>query len=203
MPATARSARARSPRRIGVFGGTFDPPHLGHLALAERARARLRLDLVLFVPARVPPHKRGRRLSSARTRVAMTRLTIRGRPGLRLSTLELARRGPSFTVETLRALHTRHPGARLYLLLGADSLEDFGAWHAPDEIARLATLVVAVRPGHRRRRGRGVRWLDNPPLAVSSSAVRARARRGGELDGLVPDAVARYIARHRLYRSAR
>lgn len=196
-------AGVRSPRRIGVFGGTFDPPHLGHLALAEHARARLRLDLVLFVPARVPPHKRGRRRSSARVRVAMTRLAIRGRPGFRLSTLEVARRGPSFTVETLRVLRTRYPRARLYLLMGADSLADFRSWHEPDEIARLATLVVAVRPGHRRRPARGVRRLDNPPLAISSSAVRARARRGQALRGLVPDAVARYIGRHRLYRSAR
>ena len=194
-------------RRIGVFGGTFDPPHAGHLALAERARERLGLDRVLFVPAGTPPHKRARRLSSARTRAAMTRLALRGHPAFRLSTLELARRGPSFTVDTLRTLRARHPGARLFLLIGEDSLGDFRTWRDPQGIRALATLVVARRPangGARARRSpaprRGVVWLDNPGLDISSSALRARARAGQSLRYLVPDAVARYVTRHRLYR---
>ena len=95
--------------RIGLFGGTFDPPHFGHLALAEWARERLRLDRVLFVPAGSPPHKRERRLSGAATRVALTRLAVRGNPAFRLSTLEVRRLGPSFTVDTLRALRAAHP----------------------------------------------------------------------------------------------
>jgi len=199
-------------RRIGVFGGTFDPPHAGHLALAERARERLGLDRVLFVPAGTPPHKRGRRLSSAGTRAAMTRLALRGHPAFRLSTLELARSGPSFTVDTLRTLRARHPEARLFLLIGEDSLGDFRTWRDPEGIRALATLVVARRPangrgGARRTRlrrapapRRGVVWLDNPGLDISSSALRARARAGGSLRYLVPDAVARYVTRHRLYR---
>jgi nicotinate-nucleotide adenylyltransferase len=191
--------------RLGVFGGTFDPPHGGHLALAERARERLKLDRVLFVPAGSPPHKRGRVRSSAPARLAMTRLAVRGNPAFAVSTLELGRRGPSFTVDTLRALAAAHPGARLYLLLGADSLAEFAGWRDPAAIRALATLVIARRPGARRapsgRARRGIVWLDNPGLELSSSALRRHAAAGGSLRYLVPDAVARYVARHRLYRS--
>ena len=194
-------------RRIGLFGGTFDPPHIGHLALAEWAREQLRLDRVLFVPAGTPPHKRGRRLSGPAARVAMTRLAVRGHPDFRVSTLEVRRRGPSFTVDTLRALRAAHPGARLYLLMGEDSLDDFRTWHEPGAIAALATLAVARRPGRRGagrraagRRRAGVVWLDNPGFDLSSSAIRARARSGRSVRVLVPDAVAAYIGRHRIYR---
>ncbi|HVP15128.1 MAG TPA: nicotinate-nucleotide adenylyltransferase, partial [Terriglobales bacterium] len=176
-------------RRIGIFGGTFDPPHFGHLLLAAWARERLRLERVLFVPTGTPPHK-ARRLTSAARRLAMVRLAVRGEPAFRVSDLETSRHGPSFTLDTLRRVKARHPEARLYLLMGEDSLADFPTWHEPAEIARLATLVVAVRPAPRRRsaairhgafaaRGpvRVVR-LGNPPLAISSSTLRARARAG-------------------------
>jgi len=195
-------------RRLGLFGGTFDPPHLGHLALAEWARDTLRLDQVWFVPAGRPPHKRRADLSDSKDRLAMTRLAVRGQPAFRVSSVEARRDGPSFTVDTLRQVRDRYPGARRFLLIGADSLADLGHWRDPREIVRLATLVVAVRPGERAPRGKlvfGRRpvWLDNPGLEVSSSTIRARARAGGSLRYLVPDAVARYIDRHRLYRRSR
>lgn len=204
-------------RRIGLFGGTFDPPHFGHLVLAEWARVRLRLDRVVFVPAGTPPHKRGRRLTDAALRLALTRLSVRGNPAFTVSGFEARRAGPSFTVDTLRHFHARQPDARFYLLMGADSLADFPDWHEPGEIARLATLVVAARPGPAGAmprapassgarafppagtRGRVV-MLDNPVVAISSSALRARARAGRSLRYLVPDAVAAYAARHGLYR---
>jgi nicotinate-nucleotide adenylyltransferase len=190
--------------RVGVFGGTFDPPHVGHLALAEWARERLRLAQVLFVPAGRPPHKRGSRLTSARHRLAMTRLAVRGNRAFRVSTLELDRETPSYTVDTLRRFRANRPGARWYLLLGADSLDEFHTWHEPEAIAALATLVVAARPGSgARTRKRGVIWLTNPGIDVSSTIVRARARAGRPVRYLVPDLVAAYIARHRLYRSGR
>lgn len=206
-------------RRIGLFGGTFDPPHLGHLVLAEWARVGLRLDRVVFVPAGTPPHKRGRRLTDAALRLAMTRLAVRGNPAFTVSGFEARRDGPSFTVDTLRHFHARQPGARFYLLMGADSLADFPTWHEPGEIVRLAALVVATRPGPSppgsrtaaaaAASGRGllpvdargrVVMLDNPAVAISSSALRARARAGRSLRYLVPDAVAAYVARHGLYR---
>jgi nicotinate-nucleotide adenylyltransferase len=204
-------------RRIGLFGGTFDPPHVGHLALAEWARAQLALDHVLFVPAGRPPHKGRVRLSPVEHRVAMTRLAVRGNRAFAVSALETRRHGPSFTVDTLRALKRREPRSHIFLLMGADSLAEFHTWRDPDGIAAFATLAVAERPGSsgpRRRaaaRGSGaaragrsgarsVTWLRNPGLAVSSSAIRARLRAGQTVRYLVPDAVARYIARHRLYR---
>lgn len=195
-------------QRLGFFGGTFDPPHLGHLALAEWARERLKLSRVLFVPAGEPPHKRDRDVSPARARLAMTRLAVAGHQGFEVSPIEVERRGPSFTVDTLRALRARRPGARWFLLLGEDSLADLATWHEPEAIVRLATPVVAARPGTRARRvrrafGRPLTWLDNFGIEVSSSAIRARARRGQSVRFLVPDAVERYLARTGLYRGRR
>lgn len=187
--------------RIGLFGGTFDPPHVGHLVLAEWAREELDLDRVLFVPAGRPPHKHSRTITPERHRLAMTRLAVRGQPGLAVSALELARRGPSYTVSTLRALASSHPGARFFLVMGSDNLDDFETWHQPDEIRRRATLAIARRSGSARgRRRRGIVFLENPPLEVSSSLVRRRVRAGRSLRFLVPDPVADYIRRHRLYR---
>ncbi len=199
------SGRA-APRRLGVFGGTFDPPHVGHLALAECAREELALDHVLFVPAGTPPHKRGARTPAA-ARLAMTRLAVRGHRGFAVSDLELRRDGPSYTADTLRTLAAKWPRTKLVLLVGADMFATLGAWREPRAIAALAEIAVAVRPGTRRpkagawaRGGRGVHWLHNAALDVSSREVRTRARAGRSLRYLVPDPVARYVVRHRLYR---
>jgi nicotinate-nucleotide adenylyltransferase len=191
--------------RLGVFGGTFDPPHIGHLALAEQARDQLGLSRVLFVPARVPPHKRGRVSSPIAVRMALTRLAVRGHAAFAVSDVEARRPGPSFTVDTLRALARRHPHAERWLILGADSLDDFAGWRDPDAILSLASLAGAARPGAGRRRlppalARRVTWIDAPALDVSSRALRDRVRAGRSIRYLVPDAVAAAIARRRLYR---
>ena len=202
---TVRRSRAR--RRIGVFGGTFDPPHLGHLALAERARDQLGLERVWFVPAADPPHKRDRAKSPFARRLAMTKLAVRGNPAFQVSDLESRRPGPSYTVETLRAIQLRLPDHELVLLLGADSLNDLPTWHEPQEIERLARLAVAPRLDRAGRARRGAPRadfeLDAPVLELSSSDLRARARRGESLRYLVPDAVAVYVRRHRLYTRSR
>jgi nicotinate-nucleotide adenylyltransferase len=205
-------------RRIGLFGGTFDPPHVGHLALAERARESLRLDHVLFVPAGRPPHKGRARLSPVADRIAMTRLAVAGNRAFTVSALEARRDGPSFTVDTLRALRRRELGARIFLLMGADSLAEFPTWRDPDAILAFATLAVAPRPGappaapripwripgeargRRLSRSARIAWLGGPALEIASSAIRARLRAGRSVRYLIPDAVARYAARHRLYR---
>jgi nicotinate-nucleotide adenylyltransferase len=190
-------------RRVGLFGGTFDPPHAGHLALAECARDRLRLDEVRFVPVGEPPHKQRRDLSPAANRLAMTRLAVRGVPRFEVSTIETRRRGPSFTVDTLRRLAAERPRAQLFLLIGADSLDDLARWRDPEEIRRLATLVVARRPGATSRPGRGrkVTWLDCPEFDVSSSEIRRRVRTRRSIRFLVPEPVRAYIERHGLYRA--
>jgi nicotinate-nucleotide adenylyltransferase len=197
--AAGRDPRHAGPARVGIFGGTFDPPHFAHLALAEWARIELALDQVWFVPAGEPPHKRRGAPSPARHRLAMTRLAVRGNPAFRVTPLECRRAGPSYTVDTVRAFAAAHPRARLHLIMGADMLATFQHWREPAAIAARATLVVAVRPGARVARRRGVVVLSNPGLEVSSQALRARARAGRSIRYLVPDAVARYAARHRLY----
>ncbi len=196
---------AKGTLRLGILGGTFDPPHLGHLLLAECARETLALDRVLFVPARLPPHKRNRRVSPATTRIRLLRAALSG-TGFSLSTLEIERGGPSYTVDTLLALSKRHPKAALFLLVGEDSLNDLPSWRDPERILELATVAVARRPGGRRvarlmRAWRErVRFLPNPPLEIASRDLRERVRRGRSIRFLVPRAVGRLIDARALYR---
>jgi len=202
--------RARAGERIGILGGSFDPPHFGHLALAEWARLELSLDRVVFVPAGVPPHKREHARSAVAHRLAMTRLAVRDNPSFEVDPIETRRRGPSWTADTVRALAARWPGARLHLLMGADMFATFDTWREPEVIAAHAVLVVAIRPGTRpprrsrwTKQGLGVVWLSNPGLEVSSSALRERAAAGWGTRYLMPDAVGRYAERHGLYRRTR
>lgn len=196
--------------KLGVLGGTFDPPHMAHLVLAETARSSLGLERVLFVPAGDPWRKAGQDVTPVRHRLAMVRLAVGGDPAFEVSTLEVEREGPSYTVDTLTELHERYgPDAELYFLLGEDALRDMPNWKEPERIAALATLVVAPRPG-----GAGpgappdfplpgvaakVVPLDMPLIDVSATDLRERARQGLSLRDVVPPAVARYIEEHGLY----
>jgi nicotinate-nucleotide adenylyltransferase len=197
--------RAGSRPRIGLLGGTFDPPHLGHLLLAEAAREALALDRVVFVPARMPPHKRGRRVTPPATRLALLRAALRG-SGFAVSTVELDRPGPSYTVDTLERIAARGVPAELFLLVGADSLADLPTWREPERILSLARLAVAARPGAAapprlaRRFARRIVALGNPAVAIASSDLRARVAAGRSIRYLVPPSVERAIARLGLYR---
>ncbi len=197
--------RAGSRRRVGVFGGTFDPPHVGHLLLAEFARESLGLSEVWFIPARVPPHKRGRPVTPAATRLRLLRAALRG-TGFRIDTQELRREGPSYTVDTLESYRARDPRARLHLLLGADSLLELPTWREPARLVALARLAVAARPGFDPRRVapallRRVDWIANPPVGVSSSELRARVRTRRSIRFQVPAAVERLVRELGLYRA--
>lgn len=196
--------KLRRAGRIGVFGGTFDPPHLGHLLFAESARETLALDRVVFMPARVAPHKIGRRVSPVAVRLRLLRAALRG-TGFALSTLEASRPGPSYTVDTLATFRRRHAGAELHLLVGADSLLDLPTWRDPETILALATLVVARRPGFPEARVRAavrkrVRWLANTPVDIAASDLRARVAAGRSIRFLTPPAVERVIKELGLYR---
>lgn len=199
------------PRRIGILGGTFDPPHVGHLWLATLAADALELDRVLFMPAAQPPHKRGRRLTSAAERLLMTRLAIAGDPLLGLSAIEMERPGPSFTVDSVEELRRAHPGARLYLLMAADALAGIGTWREPDRLLSLVEWAVGQRPGSpwperddlRRRFGAAatrIHLLEGPSLDVSASEIRRRVAAGRAIRYLVPRAVEELIAERGLYR---
>ncbi len=188
--------------KIGVLGGSFNPIHCGHLRLAEEAREALRLDRVLFIPAGHRPHKPQRGLIDGRHRLAMVRLAIKGRPAFAASAIELQRAGPSYTVETLLALQRRYGArTRLCFVSGADTLQELKIWKDLDRVLRLCTFVVATRPGYAWRARQGITRLAMTPLAVSASDIRRRVHQGRSIRYLVPDAVERYIARHRLYAS--
>lgn len=181
---------------IGVFGGSFDPVHVGHLAIANAALDELGLDRVYFVPARRSPLKQDGPVASAEDRLAMLTAAIRDEPRFRVSTIELDRSGPSFTVDTLESL--REEG-KLFLILGSDAYSDFERWREPARIRELATIVLAARPGAPNAPA-GARMLDSPLMDISSRELRARAARGRSLRYLVPREALRYIEEHRLYR---
>ena len=202
-------------RRVGVLGGTFDPIHVGHVALAGAALNELELEEILFVPAGQPPHKIGRPISPARDRLAMVELAIAGLDRVSLSRVELDRPGPSYTADTVEALAGSvgddEPPTELTLILSVDAFADLPTWHDPDRIAARCRVAVAPRPGHAspdveavvehlpQLQGR-VTVLSGPNVDVSASDIRRRVASGEPIDGLVSPAVADYIESHRLYR---
>jgi len=197
-------------RRLGVFGGTFDPIHVGHLIVAEEARARVGLDRVLFVPAGVSPHKLRRTSATARDRYRMVQLAIAGNACFGVSEVDLSREGPSFTVDTLRAIRREYgPGARLYFVMGTDSLCGLKTWHRPREILRLARIVAISRPGFEvdwqaletqvPGVSRATELLETMHLGISSTDIRARVQRGLPIRYQVPAPVEAYIREHHLY----
>ena len=198
--------------RLGLLGGTFDPIHNGHLAIARSVRASLDLDQVVFIPAGIPPHKPGQRITPGVDRAAMVALAIAGDPGLGLSMIELERPGPSYAVDTLAALAGAESGRprMLEFVLSAEAFAGFPTWREPGRILELARLAVVPRagarpideawmdaslPGWRER----VDFVDGPLVDVSASVIRDRVRAGTSIGGLVPAAVADYIAAHHLY----
>jgi nicotinate-nucleotide adenylyltransferase len=198
--------------RIGIFGGTFDPVHLGHLIMAEQSREQARLDQVWFVPSARPPHKLDRPMTPFERRVEMLQLAAAGHPGFRVEPLERDRPGPSFTADTLADLHRREPGAELFLILGADSLADLPRWYEPRRVAELATLLVVARPGWdvwpaaRLAEALGteegrvrLEHVVSPLIEISSRDLRGRAAAGRSLRYLMPRAVEVYIREKRLY----
>jgi nicotinate-nucleotide adenylyltransferase len=197
---------------IGILGGTFNPPHMGHLVMAQEALDQLGLDRVVFMPVAVPPHKEARDDPGAEARVELSRLAVGDDDRLAVSTLEVDRGGASYTVDTLRAFHDLEPEHDLIFIVGGDMAQSLPAWREPEAILKLARLAVAEREGVRRediaRRleplhsGDRVLFFDMPRIDVSSSAIRRRVAEGRPIRYLVPDAVAAAIAERGLYRQA-
>jgi nicotinate-nucleotide adenylyltransferase len=192
--------------RIGVFGGTFDPVHVGHLVVAVNVRYSLRLDRVLMVVANVPWQKAGTRsVSAADDRYAMVAAAVEGVDGVEASRLEIDRGGHSYTADTLEVLAEAHPGAELFCVVGEDVAAIIETWERVDEVRRLATLAVVNRPGsppHLPRDGWQVETVEVPAIDISSTDLRARVRDGRPLDFLVPDAAVRCIRERGLYADA-
>ena len=194
---------------IGVMGGTFDPIHIGHLAIGEEAREALSLDVVLFVPAGQPPHKPAGSVTSVEHRLAMVELAIADNPAFELSRIEVERSGPSFTVDTVEAL--ARDGDDLVLILSAETFAELPSWHEPERLFDAARLAVVPREGYpapdpawlaEAFPGRETRitYLEGPRLGLSSTAIRARVAAGRSIRYLVPDMVETYIADNQLYR---
>ena len=211
--------------RIGILGGTFNPIHLAHLRSAEEVREAQQLDRILFIPSATPPHKRSNGLAAAPHRLAMARLAIRGNPHFRVSTIEIERRGRSYSVDTLRALQARTPGAQFFFILGVDAFREIGTWKDYRSIFALCSLVVTSRPTYKNspligalpvavradfcyrpraqrlehRTGNQVIFQRISYLDISASAIRHRLHSGRSIRYLVPASVERYIVRHHLY----
>ena len=192
-------------RRIGLFGGTFDPPQLAHTALARSARDALPLDEVRWIPTGRPWQKTYA-ISEASHREAMVNLAIAGERGFVLERCELERAGPSYSLQTVHELQRREPAASWFLLVGADQYNNLHTWRGWRELLGLVTLAVAERPGVVMQPDAQVARLPNravplPPMDISATDIRARVARGDSISGLVSNTVAGYIAQHQLYRS--
>jgi nicotinate-nucleotide adenylyltransferase len=200
--------------RVGIFGGTFDPVHMGHLLLAEQCREQGRLDEVWFVPAAHPPHKEGAELTRFEQRVEMLALAIAGNPAFRIEELEKERPGPSYTADTLAELRRRHPAHQFWLLIGSDALLDLPHWYQPLRVLEQAGLLVMARPGSvvltaeqlrerlhlPERMPLHLQRIEMPQIDISSRDLRRRAAAGRSLRYFLPRAVECYIHEKRLYR---
>jgi nicotinate-nucleotide adenylyltransferase len=197
--------------RLGLYGGTFDPIHLGHLILAEQCLEACGLDRVWLIVAGSPPHKPGGRTPVGH-RLEMVGIAIAGHPAFAASDIEAKRPGPHYSVETLESIRRDHPDDELFFLIGADSLADLPTWREPERIARLATIVVVNRPGIEEADparlpdfGPGsypLAWVSIPPVGIASSDLRRRLAEGWSIRYMVPRGVEAYIEAHGLYRDA-
>ena len=196
--------------RLGILGGTFNPPHVGHLVCAQEAYLQLRLDRVILIPARIPPHKPIEHEPGAEHRLELCRLAVQGDRRFAVSDLEICRSGLSYTVDTLTELHSQAPDNELFLIVGGDVAAGLCDWHEPERVLSLASLGVAKRRGtsraavdaalHSLRGGERAEFFRMPRIGVSSTMIRRRVRAGEPIKYIVPDPVADYIDRHQLYK---
>jgi nicotinate-nucleotide adenylyltransferase len=195
--------------RIGVLGGTFNPPHIAHLICGQEAHRELGLDRVLLVPARIPPHKPVEQEPGPEHRLALCRLAVDGDPRFEVAEIELRREGPSYTVDTLEELHAHAPHDELVLILGGDIAAGLPDWHRAERVLQLATVAVAKRRGtprgaveralSRLEGGERARFFQMPRIGISSTMLRRRVRAGQPIRWLVTDPVREYIEEHGLY----
>jgi nicotinate-nucleotide adenylyltransferase len=197
-------------KKLGVLGGTFDPPHLGHIMMAEEVKQSLGLDELLLIPAGQPQSRPNENITPANQRLEMLVLAAAENPGLKISNIELERKGPTFTVDTLIELKNKYKGYEIYFILGWDSLEQLPTWHEPSRILNLCYLVAVPRPGVKRpslRTLEGVLpgisekviFMDRPKVDISATEIRSLVQQGASIEHLVPEKVAEYIKKHELY----
>ncbi len=186
---------------VGLLGGTFDPPHLGHLILAQAACESLNLERVVFIPALIQPHKQDRPVTPANLRLEMLRLAVNGDPRFAVSEMEIARGGVSYTIDTIRGMELEYPESDLYLIIGADNVADIDTWKDPEEIFTRCRVAAANRKGYRLtgRFADRIRMFDIPEIDISSSEIRNRLKIGRSIRYLVPAPVEEFIKARGLY----
>ncbi len=191
------------PSRIGILGGTFDPIHIGHLAMAQVVSEKMRLDRIFFVPSYLPPHKRVVGLTPAIHRYEMVRLAIQGNPEFAASSFEIRKPGKSYTIDTLLHFANRFPGARPFFIVGQDAFSSLKTWKSPDDLLKIADFIVVNRSGDFKK-PQSIRHhpVTMPGMDISSSYIRQRVQQKKSIRYLVPEAVARYIERWGLYQGA-
>lgn len=202
----------KTERRLGIMGGTFDPIHYGHLVTAEGARYSFGLDRVIFVPSGRPPHKPGHIVSDPLDRYKMTCLAVASNPFFCASAIEVERPGPSFTIDTVRAVMQLYPGAKIYFITGADALLEIFKWKDFDILLTICNFVAATRPGYclfelREKTAslpsglkQNISYMEVPALAISSTEIRQRVRDGRPIKYLLPESAEDYIKNNKLYR---
>jgi nicotinate-nucleotide adenylyltransferase len=192
-------------KKIGILGGTFDPIHLGHLVLAEQVKEKLGLDKVIFIPSASPPHKSKRKLSPAKDRFHMTKLALESNSTFLVSDIELKRKGLSYTVETLKQLKKQYPDSEIYFLTGSDVLDEIHTWKNPEQIYKLAKVVIAIRPGFdsfdsKNHFAKKSMIVPITSVDISSTQIRERVKKEQSIKYLVPAKVEEYIKKKRLFR---
>ncbi len=187
--------------KIGILGGTFNPVHYGHLILGEQVLGQLKLDRVIFVPTFMPPHKSSKNVISAKDRLKMISLAVKGNPHFAVSDIEIKRQGKSYTVDTLRSIKKKHPHASLYFICGSDLVSEIPSWKDVREIYKLARFVLAKRPGFGKRlTGKNFLKIDVAQVDISSSLIRQLVKSCSSIRYLTPGNVAQYIRKHKLYK---
>jgi len=192
--------RSGRKNRIGILGGTFDPVHFGHLSLAQTARRSLNLSRVIFIPARMPPHKERIKLTCAELRYKMIKLAIAGNKHFSVSRIEIEKKGISYSVQTLRLLKKKYTAAEFYFIVGSDALPELSSWKEIEEIFKLSNFVVAKRPNFRKYKWpREAIALDGEFLKISSSKIRQFIKKGESVESFLPKAVYKFIIKNSLY----
>jgi nicotinate-nucleotide adenylyltransferase len=191
-------------KQVGIFGGTFDPIHFGHLLAAEQARDQLALDEIWFMPARIPPHKQRADIAAETHRLRMVELACADHPSFRVTDVELHREGPSYTYDTMRQLTAAHPDTSFWFIIGGDMVEILPKWYRFEELVTMVRFIGLARPGSHydeQALSSFVTFVEMPAVNISSTMIRQRAAEGRSIRYLVPDAVECYIKEHRLYES--
>lgn len=186
-------------KKIGILGGTFNPPHIGHLILAKEAQEQLGLDKVFFIPTNNPPHKKNKQLGS-KQRFMMTELAVLGNSKFQVLDLELKRKGKSYTVDTIVELKNKYPKDKFYLVIGSDLARNFKSWKSPEKIKKMVTIIVAKRRGISFRNSKEFKQVDITQIELSSSQIRQRLKKGRTIKYLVPKKVESYIKKNNIYK---